>query len=325
MKEISCDKQSIFFQEIEPFLEMLLGERGSSPLTLEAYGRDLKQFQNFLKKSLWQAQLEDIQNYLSFLSSSGIKAPSVARHLSTLRQFYKFWMAERRLEQNPSLSIKSPKLPQKLPQFLSIEEVYRLIDTARQNPSSEGIRLWTLVELFYATGLRVSELLNLRMSQVTTPQEEISPEKPLYIKGKGGKERLVMLTLSAAQALAQYLEVRPHFLKGLSPDNPYVFCSRGKVPYLSRQRVVQLFKNLASSAGIDPERLSPHTLRHAFATHLLQGGADLISLQRLLGHSDLSSTQIYTHVAQDHLVKAVLDHHPLRKTSGEEEPKTFSL
>lgn len=297
-----------FFDTVEPFLEMMISERGASLLTAVAYRQDLKKFSSFLEgRSLFSVTREDIQAYLTFLREADLKTKSIARKLSTLRQYYRFWIEEGRLSTNPTQHLKTPKLPHTLPQFLSVPEVRVLIETARLNPSPEGLRILVVVELLYATGMRVSELLGLLLDQLRGS----SSGRVLYIIGKGGKERMVGLTPSAHNAIQAYLLVRSRFLKGVSPSNPYLFPSRGKIPHLTRQRVLQLLKELALQAGLDPARLSPHILRHAFATHLLQGGADLMSVQRLLGHQDISTTQIYTHVAQDHLTELVIANHPL--------------
>ena len=298
---------------IEPFLEMLLSERGASLLTVDAYRRDLFKYQKFLSEtSLGQATKEDLQAYLAFLHADGLKARSVARHLSTLRQFYGFWVLEGRMTTDPTRLRQTPKLPKSLPKILSVQEVLALLKTAKNDASPQGLRLSAFLEIFYATGLRVSELLSLKLNQVVCPTGKRSETPFLHITGKGGKERLVALTPSAHDAITAYLSIRSVFISG-SESHAYLFPSRGKTPHLSRQRVLQLLKNLADRSGLDPEQVSPHVLRHAFATHLLQGGADLISLQRLLGHSDLRSTQIYTHVAQDHLSEAVFTYHPLAK------------
>ena len=304
-------------QLIEPFLEMLLSERGLSLLTVDAYRRDLSKYQKFLEgKSLGQATQEDLQAYLSFLHTEELKARSVARHLSTLRQFYGFWVLEGRIAMDPTRLRQTPRLPKLLPKILSIQEMLTLLATAQKDTSPQGLRLSAFLEIFYATGLRVSELLSLKLNQVVCSTRKRRNNPFLHVIGKGGKERLVALTPSAHNAITAYLSVRPLFVFNGQENQAYLFPSRGITPHLTRQRVLQLLKNLAIQAGLDPSRVSPHVLRHAFATHLLQGGADLMSLQKLLGHSDLRSTQIYTHVAQDHLSEAVSTYHPLAKKGG---------
>ena len=311
---------SLGFQVLEPFLDMLRSERGCAALTIQAYQRDLVQFFKFMdERDVLQAQALDVETYLEALQKKGYKPKTLARHLSALKQFYAFWEAEGKCPADPTRLMKSPRLPHTLPKYLSPTEMLTLLAGTQQHISPEGLRLQALVELLYATGMRVSELITLRLQQVAPlfhplqglPATSGGTHRFLYVTGKGGKERLVGVTASAVQAVGCYISVRPHFLKAKDDKNPYLFPSRGAQPYLTRQRVFQLLKALGTQVGLDPQRLSPHVLRHAFATHLLQGGADLTSLQRLLGHQDLSSTQIYTHVAMDHLTHLVLTHHPL--------------
>ena len=310
------------FQVLEPFLDMLVSERGCAPLTRDAYLRDLKSFLKFLGGGdLFQVQRSDIEAYLESLHKAGLKTRTLARHISALRQFYDFWVREGKCASDPTRLIKPPPSPHSLPKYLSTQEVDTLLQAAHGDGTPEGSRLSCLLAVLYATGMRISEVLTLHVAHITPliaawknlgamPLQDTAP-RFLYVVGKGGKERLVGVTGSAIAAIMTYLQHRPLFLAAKGDKNPYLFPSRGHQGYLTRQRVFQLLKGLALAVGIDPSRLSPHVIRHAFATHMLQGGADLTSLQRFLGHQDLSSTQIYTHVALDHLTKLVMTHHPL--------------
>ncbi len=293
---------------IEPFLEMLSAERGASPHTLESYQRDLKNCDAFLQKknkALENATLEDIRDYLAYLYDCQLKPASVARHLSSLRQFFSFLISEQKRSDNPTSQLDWPKLGRSLPKILSEQDILSLLETCHQDHQSpEGLRLTALLEILYATGLRVSELISLK-------HDSIAPEKDvLIIMGKGGKERMVPLNKHAGHALDNYLKVRAFFLENNSYSK-WLFPSYGESGHLSRQRFGQLLKQLAVQAGVDPQKVSPHVVRHAFATHLLNHGADLISVQQMLGHSDIATTQIYTHIMEEKLKELVLKHHPL--------------
>lgn len=294
---------------VDRFLEMLAAEKGIARSTLSAYESDLKDFSAFLTPNeLHQATSKDIQNY--FITQKYLAPSSLARRLSSLRQFYKYLMSEENLTENPTTLIEAPRYRRKLPDVLSEEDVNRLLEGARTWKGSEGVRLSALLELLYASGFRVSELVTL---PATAAMEVLKSEKPfLMIRGKGNKDRLVPLTSAALKALKTYLKIRTSFLKK-GKESPWLFPSSSKEGHLTRQRFGQLLKELALKVGLNPLSLSPHTLRHAFATHLLRHGADLIIVQKLLGHSDISTTQIYTHVAQEDLAEMVKTYHPLGK------------
>lgn len=294
---------------IEQFVEMMAAERGASTNTLEAYKSDLKDISAFLSsinRELLHADQHDLQSYLASEKNIQLSARSSARRLSTLRQFYGFLSADQLRKDNPTLNIDTPRQPTPLPKVLNEENVLTLLKVAENDSSLEGIRLLTLLELLYATGLRVSELVSLQISQLqVNPDKTIRPF--LIIKGKGNKERLVPLNQSAIKQLMLYLPTR-------SPKaSKWLFPSRSKEGFLTRQRFGQLLKILAEQAGINPENISPHILRHSYASHLLHHGVDLRSLQQLLGHSDISTTQIYTHLISEETNKKVLEHHPLNK------------
>lgn len=293
------------------FLEMLSVERNAAANTLAAYRRDLADFADFLSGrglKLDEATPEALKSYLARLARDGIAPASSARKLSALRQFHRFLLAENWRGDDPTLLLESPKRRQTLPKVLSREEMDHLIATAHAGALNQSLtpgrrlqaaRLACLVEIAYASGLRVSELVAL-------PASAARPGlKMLIVRGKGGKERLVPVSEPARQAIAAYLALRP------PPPSPWLFPSHGKSGHLTRQHFARDLKEIGALAGIDPVRLSPHVLRHAFASHLLHGGADLRVVQQLLGHADISTTQIYTHLPDERLHGLVRDHHPL--------------
>jgi integrase/recombinase XerD len=297
---------------IERFLEMLSAERNAAANTQAAYRRDLEDAAAFMasrKGTLGDAATADLSAYLAALDKRGLSARSSARRLSALRQFFKFLVAEEIRSEDPAATIDGPKLGRPLPKLLDEEEMARLIAVCAALDGPNGARLKALVELSYASGLRVSEL-------VAMPLAAVLREQPvLIVRGKGSKERMVPLNAPARAALNAYLEQRKAFLpkgpNGKPGTSPHLFPSRGAEGHLTRQRFGQLLKDLALKANIAPERISPHVLRHAFATHLLDHGADLRSLQKMLGHADIATTQIYTHVAGKRLAELVEAHHPL--------------
>jgi integrase/recombinase XerD len=299
-------------RHIESFLEMLAAERGAARLTIEAYRNDLGDFAGFLAaagKPVEAADAAALRRYLARLSGAGLSPRTTARRLSALRQFHKFLFAEGVRSDDPTAQLDSPRLGRSLPKILDEAEIEALIAAARRRDGAEGKRLVCFVELLYATGLRVSELVALPLSRLR-PNEQ--GERFLLIAGKGGKERLVPLSVPARAALVDYAMVRGEFLAE-GATSRYLFPSRGVEGHLTRRRCGQLFKALAIEAGIDPARVSPHVLRHAFASHLLDHGADLRSVQQMLGHADIATTQIYTHVQGERLRILVETHHPLAR------------
>jgi integrase/recombinase XerD len=301
--------------EVDSFLEMLQAERGASRNTLAAYGADLDHLQSFLARRRQKpagADAAALRAYLKSLDYLGMTPRTVARRLSVMRQFYRFLLAERLRTDDPASALDSPRLGRPLPKVLARAEVDRLIEAARQREGSggdsahDGGRLATLLEILYATGLRVSELVTLPLAAV-----ERDPTM-VVVRGKGGKERMVPLSDPARLAIAAWLHVRAATL-GEGEASRYLFPSRGKTGHLTRQRFAQLLKETALAAGIDSARVSPHVLRHAFASHLLEGGADLRSVQLMLGHADIATTQIYTHVLDEKLRALVQDKHPLAR------------
>lgn len=295
--------------QIEAFLEMMSVERDASPHTLAAYGRDLADAETWLDNAggLMSAPQEALEAWFADLSRRGLSAATAARRRASVRQFYRFALGEGWRADDPSRRLDAPKQGRSLPKTLGRDEIEALLTAAGAADSTAGLRLITLVEMAYASGLRVSELLALRVEAVR--------RDPAYliVRGKGGKERLAPLNSAAREAIKVWLDARDAARKPNAPDSVWLFPSHGKSGHLTPRRFAQLLDQAAVTAGIDPARVSPHVLRHAFATHLLEGGADLRVVQTLLGHADISTTQIYTHVATDRLAQVVHANHPLAK------------
>ncbi len=296
---------------IEQFLEAMAVERGAANNTLLAYERDLRLIAEKMTVPFEEMSTQDIRDFLKKLHASGVSEATQARRLSVIRQLCKFMVTEGIIDENPAAHIASPKKIESLPKILSEKEVDTLISHVRQicegeAPSHKDLRLLAVIELLYASGLRISELLRL-------PKTALAGDRRMIIvKGKGGKDRLVPLSHPAIEACHAFLSAQ----KQQAPKDyasTYLFPSRGKEGHLSRVRVFQLLRGVADKVGILPSKLSPHVLRHAFATHLLSHGADLRSVQKLLGHSDISTTQIYTHVLDERMKKLVQEKHPLGK------------
>ncbi len=295
---------------IEAFLDMMSAERGASANTVAAYRRDLLEFCG--RADARRCGRDDVKAFLAGLTKAGIAASSQARKLSALRQFFGYLYAEGVRKSDPTSAIDSPRQSRPLPKVLTREDLDALIGAARRRAaqSAEGVRLLCIVETLYASGLRVSELVGLPLAAAR------DKSGPLLVKGKGGKERLAPLNSAARDAISEYLAVRERFLPEGGTRRAaerYLFPSRGGDGHLTRRRCHQMLKALALEANVDPDKVSPHVLRHAFATHLVEGGADMRSVQTLLGHSDIATTQIYTHVARDRLTAAVEAAHPLSR------------
>ncbi len=298
-------------RQIEVFLDMMTVERGAAANTLESYERDLAHFAGFMvtrKRAPEDAEQTQIRAYIKSLSGAGLAASTVARRVSAIRQFFRFLYAERVRDDDPTSTLDSPKLGRSLPKYLSESEVEQLLDSARDRPGGDGLRLSALLEILYATGLRVTELVGLPLAARSRD------ERYLIVRGKGAKERMVPLSEPAQDAIADYMAVRDTFLPKRQIANGAhlrMFPSRGKEGFLTRARFGQMLKELAMEAGIDQRRVSPHVLRHSFASHLLAHGVDLRALQQMLGHSDISTTQIYTHILDERLKALVNEAHPL--------------
>ncbi|MBK0328307.1 tyrosine recombinase [Rhodobacteraceae bacterium F11138] len=306
----SCD------QWISTFLEAQAAELGAATNTLLAYGRDLMDLASWLERHACDfatADRDQIEAYLIHCDAQGLARSTRARRLSAIRQLYRFAFEEGWRPENPAIQIKGPGRDKRLPKTLEVAEVDRLLTAARSTGRSADDRLRNtcLIELLYATGMRVSELVTLPVAATR------GDPNMLLILGKGGKERMVPLSPPARAALADWLDARDQteaarVAKG-APPSRFLFPSRGKAGHLTRHRFFQLIKEMAVNGGIPPARVTPHTLRHAFATHLLANGADLRSIQTLLGHADVSTTEIYTHVLDERLTELVLQHHPLAR------------
>jgi integrase/recombinase XerD len=299
---------------VEAFLEMMSAERGAAENTLSSYGRDLEDVIDFLgarKVTLLGAATADLSAYIAHLGRQGFAATSQARRLSSMRQFYKFLYAENLRTDDPTTIIDAPKKGRPLPKIMSEADVSRLLALASEEAAIAGdnrldrLRMLALLELLYATGMRVSELVSL-------PAKVLDQEgRFLVIRGKGNKERLVPLSRSAITAMKSYGEALAEALPDTEQD--WLFPSAGQQGFLARQVFARDLKGLAARAGLKSASISPHVLRHAFASHLLANGADLRVVQELLGHSDISTTQIYTHVLEERLRATVETHHPLAK------------
>ena len=303
---------------LESFLEMMSAERGAAQNTLLSYERDLSDLMLFLAgrgTGLADAASADLSAYLGHLAAQGFAASSQARRLSAIRQFYRFLYTDNIRGDDPTGVLDAPKKTRSLPKTMSVEAVDRLLGRAAaeaEAPSEDplpALRLRALVELLYASGMRVSELVSL-------PEKAFSPARRyLIVKGKGNKERLVPLSPDAMEAVGAWQQARDAAAQvaGRDPETPFLFPAGGESGHLARQVFARELKGLAARAGLPASFLSPHVLRHAFASHLLQNGADLRVVQELLGHADISTTQIYTHVLEERLVELVETHHPLAK------------
>ncbi|PZQ99407.1 MAG: recombinase XerD [Cereibacter sphaeroides] len=300
---------------ISAFLEAQAAERDAARNTQLAYGRDLGDFADWLQrrsKDFKGAIREDVEAYLIWSEAQGLSKATRARRLSSIRQLFRFAHEEGWRAENPALPIKGPGRMQRLPKTLTQEEVAALLDQAGQTGrAGDGLRNRCLMELIYATGMRVSELVELPVAAVRGEPAMI------LVRGKGNKERMVPLSAPAKSAVAAWVAQRDKAedeaaAKG-KPRSRFLFPATGKEGHLTRQAFHSLVKAIALAAGMDPARVTPHTLRHAFATHLLEGGADLRVIQTLLGHADLATTEIYTHVLDERLRDLVMQHHPLAR------------
>ena len=287
--------------KVDAFLEMLTIERGAARNTIESYASDLSNFAEFAAgrgHNPAEADADTCQRYMASLHAGGLSARTAARRLSALRQFHLFLLKEGMRTDDPTSQLDAPRLPKPLPKFLSEQEVDALLEAAARKPGRPGALGRAGLELLYATGMRVSELLSLPRSALGAKADV------MIIRGKGSKERMVPLSRAAKEAAAALLAVT-------EANSLWLFPGRDPKQPLTRQAFFLLLKQIALAAGLDPERVSPHVLRHSFASHMLARGADLRSLQMLLGHADIATVQIYTHTQVERLRKLVEDHHPL--------------
>ncbi|MBI2236181.1 MAG: site-specific tyrosine recombinase XerD [Magnetospirillum sp.] len=295
----------------EAFLEMMAAERGAAANTLDAYRRDLDDLRDFLARrgrGLDHAEVEDLRAYLAQLAAAGMAARTQARRLSCLRQFYRFLFAEGARPDDPSSTLDSPRPGRPLPKYLHEAEVEALLTAARGLDQPAATLMTALLELLYATGLRVSELVSLPMSAVARDPAV------LVVRGKGSKERMVPLGEPARQALKAWRALRDALLPKKQPSR-WAFPSHGRSGHLTRDGFAKMLERVTLAAGIEPCRVSPHVLRHSFASHLLAHGADLRSVQQMLGHADIATTEIYTHVLDEQRTRLVQRHHPLAQSA----------
>ena len=295
---------------ISNFLETQAAELGAARNTQEAYGRDLKDFLSFLESrgaGFATADRAMVEDYLVQCEAIGLATATKARRLSSIKQLYRFAFEENLRKDNPAIQVRGPRKDKRLPKSLSLQEVEQLLQTAHTMPKqrADKMRLTCLMDLLYATGMRVTELVSLPVAAVRGNPDMI------LVRGKGGKERMVPLSPSARDAVILWLSLRDQ--DEAHTKSTFLFPSRGKQGHLTRIWFFQQIKKLALMAGVNAEKVTPHSLRHAFATHLLAGGADLRSIQTLLGHADIATTEIYTHIQYERLRELVLEHHPLAR------------
>ena len=318
---MSIDKRNY----LEYFLEMLAAERGATKNTILSYKKDVEDLYCYLTK--FDIGLENIThdilvNFIAELNKKKLGAKTISRKISTYRQFFSFLISDGFIKHNPASNLVMPKKPQSLPKALSVNILDKLIEASTLDDSKESVRSHAMLEILYSTGMRISELVALEMKSLESFSDEADTNF-LIIKGKGNKERVVILNQVANAALKKYLEKRSSFLRPGMKSN-WLFPSYnkdGKIIHITRQRFGQILKELAKFAGIDANLISPHKIRHSFATHLLENGANLRVVQELLGHSDISSTQIYTKISDIKAKKVLLGKHPLAHKRIDEKEK----
>ncbi len=295
---------------VESFLEVLASEKGLSSNTLHSYKNDLDQFIDFIQKKnleLRKFKDRDINEFISQFKDRGYERSTIARKISSLTHFFKFLLDEKEIKINPLRNFEIPKKTKKLPIILSSTHIDKILEFTKKDRSVPGIRLYTMIEILYATGIRVSELVEMKLSSV------YEDKNFLLISGKGNKERLVPISKNTRKSLEKYLTIRNYFISGQNKSIWLFPSKQSSAGHITRQRFNQLLNQLNLDANLGIKRISPHKLRHAFATHLLENGMDLRSLQQILGHSDISTTQIYTHVLKERLKEIIKDNHPLSK------------
>jgi len=317
---------------LNDFLNSLLAERGSSANTISSYKKDLENvFEYFNDKKLnpFEVKIEDLRSYLEFLYKKGFSLSTISRNISAIKQFYTFLQLEEVIKENPAEFLESSEKSDVIPQVLNEAEINKLLDKAKKDTSNYGIRFYSMLELLYATGLRVSELVELKVSNIQKRYRkngDYTIDDFMIINGKGNKERLVPMNKTAKNAIIKYLNLRENLLNGKKSEWLWTTLvsfdkhrHSSKVKYrtvdnhISRQIFALDLKQLAINCGIDTQKVFPHSIRHSFATHMLQHGVDLRVLQELLGHADISTTQIYTHIANEKLKNIVTNLHPLAK------------
>ncbi|QJC27194.1 tyrosine recombinase XerD [Anaplasma platys] len=300
---------------ISAFLEFLVSVKGVSENTSYNYRCDLQNLGAFLKRRgvrIVDASSDDLRTYIRYLSKKGHKASTVARRISAIRRLYGFLHSDRLVASDPSLNLDSYKLGRSLPQSISESDIERLSAVAQQDGTGEGKRITAMVNILYSSGIRVSELVSLKFHEVDAMLRARDGDVGhIVIRGKGGRERLVLFSDIAMDSICDYLAVRKCFIARGRTESRWLFPGSRYDSHISRQRVGQLLKLLAQNAGVDRDKISPHKFRHSFATHLLNNGSNIVFIQKMLGHVNLSTTQIYTHVAREKLKEAIEEFHPL--------------
>ena len=293
-------------EAVNRFLEMMSAERGASANTLEAYGRDVEEFLTYCGGlALKEISRDDVGDFVQYLGRVGRSPKTVARKLSAVREFFKFLYTEKDIKDNPAADVLTPKQEKPLPKFLSEDEIKRLIAAAKECSGPKGRQMTAMLELMYASGLRVSELVSLPENCINFDLRQV------FVRGKGSKERVVPVAPAAIQAVFDYLEQRDCFICE-GRRSIWLFPSKSsRSGHISRDTFFKRLKELAVKAGIYPSRVTPHVLRHSFATHLLNHNADLRSVQKMLGHESINTTEIYTHILSDKLLETVQKLHPL--------------
>lgn len=293
-------------EAVNRFLEMMSSERGASANMLEAYGRDVEEFLTYCGgMALKEISRDDVGDFVQYLGREGRSPKTVARKLSAVREFFKFLYTEKDIKDNPAADVLTPKQEKPLPKFLSEDEIKRLIAAAKECSGPKGRQMTAMLELMYASGLRVSELVSLPENCINFDRRQV------FVRGKGSKERVVPVAPAAIQAVFDYLEQRDCFIRE-GRRSIWLFPSKSsRSGHISRDTFFKRLKELAVKAGIYPSRVTPHVLRHSFATHLLNHNADLRSVQKMLGHESINTTEIYTHILSDKLLETVQKLHPL--------------
>ena len=300
---------------LNQFLEVIYIENGASNNTIESYKNDLQNFRDFLKSqstNLTDTNETSIRNFIQSLIKKSLSNRTIARKISALRHFFLFLYEEKIITNNPTLNIDTPKMSHTVPKVFSENELSTLLTHCYKDTTANGIRNTAMVEVLYASGMRVSELISLKIQQLQIQKNNKTILPYIIIKGKGNKERIVVLNQKSIEALEKYLKIIKSFSNTL--NNIWLFPSKTSTEgHITRQYFAKLLKKISAEANISPDKISPHKIRHSFATHLLNNGADLRTIQELLGHKDISTTQIYTHVANKKLKSIVDTFHPLAK------------
>ena len=300
---------------IDQFVETIAAERSLSKNTITSYKTDLSDFQVFLHKigkDELQITNKEIEDFILYLADNSISPRSINRKISAIKGYFNFLLSENHTSTNPATNIDLPKFRSKLPNILSVNDIKILLQHCGQSDSYKKIRLAAMIHLAYATGMRVSELVSLKLTDITSgTNNSLVPRESFVVQGKGRKERLVMMSQKAIKSLAKYLDLRALAPPPQERDSHFLFPTSAQEGHMTRQYFAKQLKQASLEAGLDPDIISPHTLRHSFASHLLSGGADLRAIQELLGHADIGTTQIYTQLATKELQATIENFHPM--------------